>query len=77
MVMKDVAVLLAIGVAIGTAGALALARTAQSLLFGLSVHDPGTFAVAGAVLAVAAALGSFLPARRASRVDPMTALRCE
>ena len=77
MVMKDVAVLLAAGLAIGAAGSLALARTVQSLLFGLSANDPGTFITAGVVLGVVAAVGSFLPARRASRVDPMVALRCE
>jgi ABC-type antimicrobial peptide transport system permease subunit len=77
MVMKDVAILLATGLAIGTAGSLALARTVQSLLFGLSANDPGTFITAGVALTGVAVLGSFLPARRASRVDPMVALRCE
>jgi predicted permease len=77
MVMKDVAVLVAIGVVAGVAGALALVKTAQSLLFGLSANDPGTFVAAGLMLMLVAALGSFAPARRASRVDPLTALRCE
>ena len=76
MVMKDVALLIATGVAIGAAGAFALARTAESFLFGLSAHDPGTFVAAGVALVLVAALGSFLPARRAAKVDPMLALRC-
>jgi ABC-type antimicrobial peptide transport system permease subunit len=56
---------------------LALTRLAQSLLFALSPRDPATFVTAAILLAAAAVFGSFLPARRASRVEPMTALRCE
>jgi predicted permease len=77
MVMHEIALLLAAGIAVGAAGALALGRSAQSLLFGLSAHDPATFAIAVAVLAVVAALGSFPPARLAAKVDPMVTLRCE
>jgi predicted permease len=77
MVMKEAASLLLIGVAIGLPCALALTRIARSLLFGLSAHDPGTFLAAAGILTSALALGSFLPARRASMVDPMIALRCE
>src|SRR5262249_8010233 len=66
MVTREVGLLLAVGIAIGSAAALALARTAQSLLFGLSAHHPATFVAAVAALTIAAALGSFLPARRAS-----------
>ncbi len=77
LVMKDAALLVMTGVAIGLACALALARTAASLLFGLSSYDALTFCGAALLLAAVAALGSYLPARRASRLDPMTALRYE
>jgi predicted permease len=77
LVMKEAAVLVAVGLGIGLAGSLALARFAASLLFGLQARDPLTFFAAALLLAAVAALGSFLPARRASRVDPMTALRYE
>jgi len=75
LVMKEAAILVAVGVAIGTACSLALARTAATLLFGLRADDPLTFTGAAVLLATVAALGSFLPARRASRLDPMIALR--
>jgi ABC-type antimicrobial peptide transport system permease subunit len=77
LVMKEAALLVVIGLGIGLAGSLALARFAASLLFGLPARDPLTFFAAALLLAAVAALGSFLPALRASRVDPMTALRYE
>jgi len=77
LVLKEAAVLLVVGLGIGLAGSLALARFAASLLFGLQARDPLTFLAAALLLAAVAALGSFLPALRASRVDPMTALRYE
>jgi ABC-type antimicrobial peptide transport system permease subunit len=75
--MKEAAALLIIGLALGTACSLALTRATASLLFGLSVDDPLTLLAATGLLAAAVAVGSYLPARRASRLDPMTALRCE
>jgi putative ABC transport system permease protein len=77
MVMKQAAALVLAGLAIGVPSAFALTRLTQSLLFGLTARDPATFFGAAIVLAAAALLAGFWPARRASKVDPMTALRCE
>jgi len=77
LVLKDVGILLAIGAGIGTLSSLALATAAQSLLFEISAHDPRSFLWAAGVLAAAGILGAWLPARRASRLDPGAALRCE
>ena len=77
LVLKEAAALTGVGLAIGLAGSLALAQTAASLLFGISARDPGQLGEAAAALLAAAAVGSLLPARRASRLDPMNALRDE
>jgi len=66
-----------IGVAIGIAGSLALTRTVESLLFGVTATDPVTFGAVTLLLVAAALLASYIPARRATRVDPMVALRHE
>jgi putative ABC transport system permease protein len=66
-----------IGVAIGIAGALALTDFLRSLLFGVSVIDPLTYSSVAILLAAVALTACYLPARRASRVDPMVALRYE
>jgi predicted permease len=65
------------GVAIGLPAAVGLMRLMKSLLFGVSALDPLAFAAASAALVLAAALASFLPARRAAAVDPVEALRVE
>jgi putative ABC transport system permease protein len=67
----------AIGVAIGLIGALGVTRVLKAILVQVAPADPMTFAAASVVLAVAAALGCWIPARRAMRVDPMVALRHE
>jgi predicted permease len=66
-----------IGLAIGLAGALAAARVLDRLLYGVRPHDPVTFAAVSLLLLAVMLLAAYLPARRATRVDPMTALRTE
>jgi ABC-type antimicrobial peptide transport system permease subunit len=69
--------LAAIGMAIGTVVSWAMAQSAAGLLFGVTARDPGTFAGMLLVLTIVAAVAGYLPARRASRIDPMVALRTE
>jgi ABC-type antimicrobial peptide transport system permease subunit len=64
-------------VVVGIALALGLARLIATFLYGVSPSDPITYASVAAVLIAVALLASFIPARRASKVDPMTALRYE
>ena len=77
MVMRESMTLAALGVAIGIPVALAAARLIGSVLYGLKTTDPATIALAALVMIALAALAAFLPARRASKVDPMVALRFE
>ena len=77
MVLREVAKLVAIGVVIGVPAALAADRWASSLLFGLKPTDPATMLSATALLLAVAVFAGFIPARRASRVDPIVALRYE
>jgi putative ABC transport system permease protein len=77
LVLRQGLITAVIGVAIGVAGALGLTRTLQSFLFGLSPTDPLTFAAVVLLLILVALLACYIPARRASKVDPMTALRYE
>jgi predicted permease len=75
MVMREVLILIAIGVAAGVPAALALTKLVQSQLFGLSPHDPATLVLATIALAFVASAAGYIPAWRASRLDPMKALR--
>ena len=67
----------ALGIFIGLVSAAALTRYVGSLLFGVTPHDPATFAVVTVVFIAVAMLGSYAPARRAARLDPPTTLRSE
>jgi len=69
--------LMVLGLALGLAGAAAAARVLRSMLFGVSALDPQTFAAVSVLFTLAALLASYLPALRASKVDPMVALRSE
>jgi ABC-type antimicrobial peptide transport system, permease component len=75
MVVKEGLIYAATGLALGAAGALALTRVLAGLLYGISPTDPWTFALVSALLCGAALLACYLPARRATRIDPMLALR--
>jgi putative ABC transport system permease protein len=77
LVLRDVAGMVVAGVLIGTAAALTLSGLAQSLLFGLTPTDPAAFVIAALILGLTALIAGWLPARRASRVDPLIALRHE
>jgi len=77
MVMRDVLLLVAVGVGVGVPAAFGLAKVVQSQLYGLSAHDPWTVVLATSGLAIVACLAGYLPALRASRLDPTAALRYE
>ena len=77
MIMREAGILTVIGLAAGTGMALFAARSARSIVFGLKPRDPLTFASAILILAVVAALASFVPSYRASKLDPVVALREE
>jgi putative ABC transport system permease protein len=65
------------GVLVGLAGAALLTRAMATLLFGVGAHDAATFAAVTAFLLLTALLASYIPARRATRVDPLVVLREE
>jgi len=77
LILKEVVVLLGLGLVVGLPAALGLGHWARSQLFGVAIADPLTLAAATLSLAMAAGLAGYLPARRASRIDPLQALRTE
>jgi predicted permease len=77
MVLRETFLLVAMGLVIGIPAAVAASRLISAELYGLKAGDPATIVLSGVVLAAVAVLAGYIPARRASRVDPMTALRYE
>jgi len=76
-VLRRTLLLAGVGMAAGVAGALAASKLLASLLYGVTAEDPATFVAMAIGLALVAALAGYVPARRASRIDPMEALRAE
>jgi ABC-type antimicrobial peptide transport system permease subunit len=77
MMLRQGLRLVALGLALGFAGAWFSAQLLSSLLYGVSPHDPPTFAAVPALLAAVALVACWLPSRRATRIDPIVALRAE
>ncbi len=76
-VLRPTLTLVGVGIALGIAGALLTSGLVETLLFDLTARDPITLATAVAILSTAAVLAAYIPARRASRIDPAIALRAE
>jgi putative ABC transport system permease protein len=77
MLMGRVLALVLVGLALGLAGAALLARLMESLVFGVTPHDPVTYVQVSAILGLTAICAGYLPARRITRIDPASALRAE
>jgi ABC-type antimicrobial peptide transport system permease subunit len=77
MMLRRILVPVLAGVALGLGGAAALSRVIDSLLFGVTALDAGTYTLAGAVLVATALVAAYLPARRVAQVDPVVALRTD
>ena len=77
MVLREVFVLAAAGLALSVPAALGASKLVESFLFGVKANDPGALMMAVAILLGAALLAGYVPARKASRIDPMIALRHE
>jgi ABC-type antimicrobial peptide transport system permease subunit len=77
LVARQIVLLVAIGAALGLAGGAAIARAARSVLSSVSPSDPATYAGVAVTLVAVAMLASYVPLRRATRIDPLAALRAE
>ena len=77
MVLRESLWMVAAGLVVGIPAALALTQLVREALYGIQPNDPLSFIAAGALMVVVAAVAAWIPARRAARVDPMRALRCE
>ena len=77
MILRQGLILLAIGSALGVAGAIGLTRFLSSYLYEVSPTDPATYVIVPVMIAAVALLACYIPARRAAKIDPMVALRCE
>jgi ABC-type antimicrobial peptide transport system permease subunit len=77
MVLRQASRLVVVGAALGLVGTVWVMKALENLLFGITPWDPLTFAVVAAVLAIVAVAACWLPAWRATRTDPVTALRAE
>ena len=75
--LKEVIQLLLAGMAVGIPAALAASRLISSMIYGVAGNDPSTILLSCSILVAVAALAAYSPARRASRIDPMAALRSE
>ena len=77
MILRDAGRLTALGITIGLAAAWAFSRVLTSMVYTVSTHDPLTFLLVPGLIGLAALTASYVPARRASRVDPLSAIRAE
>jgi ABC-type antimicrobial peptide transport system permease subunit len=77
LIMKEAGWVAGVGIAVGLLGSIGAATLIRGLLFGVRSWDAATLIAVSGVLAISALLASYVPARRAAKVDPMVALRCE